>query len=290
MTLSYVKHEKVWLKDHPLFRETWLRDRIVEDPAILGLGDLDVKDAERTQPSGGRLDLLLADAETGKRYEVELMLGPVNESHIIRCIEYWDLERKRYPRYNHTAVIVAESITARFLNVIGLFNQAIPLIAIQLDALKVGDQILLNFVKVLDKIEPGEDDEDEAPGEVTDRSYWESKASKESVAVADACASIIKEFDPALNLKFNKLYIGLANPWGPNNFILFRAKKKFLRVEAKAEDQDTWIPKLEEAGLILLPGEGKRARLVFRLTMPEVEKNHQLLRELFEACHKERGD
>ena len=96
MTLSYVKHEKIWLKDHPQFRETWLRDRIVEDPAILGLGDLDVKDAERTQPSGGRLDLLLADPETGKRYEVELMLGPVNESHIVRCIEYWDVERKRY--------------------------------------------------------------------------------------------------------------------------------------------------------------------------------------------------
>jgi hypothetical protein len=290
MTLSYVKHEKVWLKDHPQFRETWLRDRIVEDPAILGLGDLDVKDAERTQPSGGRLNLLLADAETGKRYEVELMLGPVNESHIIRCIEYWDVERKRYPRYDHTAVIVAESITARFLNVIGLFNQAVPLIAIQLDALKVGDQILLNFVKVLDKLEPGVDEEDESPGEVTDRSYWENKGSKESVAVADACGSMIKEIDPSLNLKFNKIYIGLANPWGPNNFILFKAKKKVLRVEAKTEDQDDWTPKLEEAGLVLVPGEEKRDRLVFRLTMPEFERNRALLKELFETCYREQGE
>ncbi len=33
--------------------------------------------------------------------------------------------------YDHTAVIVAEDITSRFLNVISLFNGTIPIIAIQ---------------------------------------------------------------------------------------------------------------------------------------------------------------
>jgi hypothetical protein len=37
MPLTYKKHEKIWLKDHPEFAETWVRDRIVEDPTILGL-------------------------------------------------------------------------------------------------------------------------------------------------------------------------------------------------------------------------------------------------------------
>src|SRR3989442_11609419 len=41
-------------------------------------------------------------------------------SHIIRTIEYWDNERRRYPAYEHIAVLVAEQVTARFLNVIGL--------------------------------------------------------------------------------------------------------------------------------------------------------------------------
>ncbi len=104
--LNYVKAEKIWLKKHPELNEVWLRERIVEDPQILGLGDLETKDVERSQPSAGRLDLLLQDSESGKRYEVELMLGAVNESHIIRCIEYWDIERKRYPQYDHTAVLV----------------------------------------------------------------------------------------------------------------------------------------------------------------------------------------
>ena len=48
-----------------------------------------VRDVERPQPQAGRLDLLLREPDTGKRYEVELMLGAVDESHIIR--NYLDL-------------------------------------------------------------------------------------------------------------------------------------------------------------------------------------------------------
>ena len=82
------------------------------------MSELGIKDKERIQPSGGRLDLLLQDVESLKRYEMEIQLGKTDESHIIRTIEYWDIERKRYPQYEHCAVIVAEDITARFLNVI----------------------------------------------------------------------------------------------------------------------------------------------------------------------------
>ena len=89
-----------------------------------------VRSQERNQPKVGRLDLLLEDPDSGTRYEIESQLGTVDESHIIRTIEYWDLERRRYPQYDHVAVIVAEEITSRFFNVIGLFNGFIPLIAI----------------------------------------------------------------------------------------------------------------------------------------------------------------
>ncbi len=65
---------------------------------------------EKIQYSGGRLDLLLSDGDS-TRFEVEVMLGPTDPSHIIRCIEYWDIERRRYPAYDHIAVLVAEEIT-----------------------------------------------------------------------------------------------------------------------------------------------------------------------------------
>jgi hypothetical protein len=116
----------------------------------LGLGDLILKDKERVQPGAGRLDLLLKDPESNRRYEVEIQLGKTNESHIIRTIEYWDIERKRYPQYEHCAVIIAEDITSRFLNIIQLFNGNIPLIAIQMNAYQVDNKIGFIFTKVLD--------------------------------------------------------------------------------------------------------------------------------------------
>src|SRR6266511_2712717 len=128
--------------------EKMVQEQIADDPSILGLGKLELRDKERIQAHSGRLDLLLQDPETLKRYEVELQLGATDETHIIRTIEYWDIERKRYPQYEHTAVIVAEDITARFLNVISLFNGQIPLMALQMSALKMGDSTGLVFTKV----------------------------------------------------------------------------------------------------------------------------------------------
>ena len=108
MSLSFVKHEKVSLHKHPTFNEKWLHDRIVDDPTILGLGDIRLLDRERVLQGGGRLDLLFLDDDNNRRYEVEIQLGATDPSHIIRSIEYWDLERRRYPAYEHVAVLVAE--------------------------------------------------------------------------------------------------------------------------------------------------------------------------------------
>src|SRR5437763_17140554 len=103
------------------------------------------------QPGAGRLDLLLEepDPDAARRYEVEVQLGPTDEAHIIRTIEYWDIERKRYPQYDHCAVLVAEDITSRFLNVISLFNGTIPFVALQMQALKVGEHTTLIFTNLI---------------------------------------------------------------------------------------------------------------------------------------------
>jgi len=124
--VNLIKPEKINLLNHPVLNEKWVQKAIAKDPSILGLGDLILKDKERIQPKAGRLDLLLQDPETNRRYEVEIQLGKVDESHIIRTIEYWDIERKRYPQYDHCAVIIAEDITSRFLNIISIFNGFIP--------------------------------------------------------------------------------------------------------------------------------------------------------------------
>lgn len=180
------KLNKISIKDHPQLDESWLQNVIAEDPKILGLGDLLLKDKERIQPRAGRLDLLLQDPETKKRYEVEVQLGKTDESHIIRAIEYWDIERKRYPQLEHVAVIVAEEITSRFLNVISLFNGVIPLIALQVNAYTLDDdEVYPIFTTILNEVKLGMPDDDDEIREVTDRRYWEEKGTQATVKLAE---------------------------------------------------------------------------------------------------------
>jgi hypothetical protein len=149
----------------------------------------------------------LQDPETKRRYEVELQLGSTDESHIIRTIEYWDIERKRYPQYDHCAVLIAEDITSRFLNVVSLFNGTIPLIAIQMQAVKIGDSVTVIFTIVMDELSRGYIDEDEdAEAAPTDRAYWEKRGSKETVGLADQLLVVLKELDPSLEFKYNKTH------------------------------------------------------------------------------------
>ena len=105
---NFTRSERISLKLHPTLNENWVQGLIAADPGILGLGELVLRDKERIQPRAGRLDLLLQDEEK-RRYEVEIQLGSTDEAHIIRTIEYWDIERKRYPQYEHCAVLVAET-------------------------------------------------------------------------------------------------------------------------------------------------------------------------------------
>jgi hypothetical protein len=281
----YAKAEVISLKDNPQFNEAWIKERILADRSILGLGDLAVRTVEKIQPSGGRLDLLLHDDDQGIRYEVELMLGEVDPSHIIRALEYWDIERKRYPQFEHRAVLVAEKLTGRFLNVISLFNSAIPFIAIQMTALRLGDHIMLQFTKVLDVIEPQEDVD--PPGPTVDRKYWVDRASEKSVSVADQCLPILRDVQPGVSFRYTMHYVGLTVDGAVNNFVIFLPKRQFLAVEAKVEDRPHWKELLEENGIEVAI---KERRIKFHLRSQDVTDKSDILKELFAAACKENVD
>ena len=220
MDLKYTKGEKISLKTH--FNEKWLQDRIQDDPMILGLGELDVIQRERKQSSGGRIDFLFLNSETEIMYETEIQLGATDESHIIRTIEYWDIERRRFPSKDHRAVIVAEEITNRFFNVIALMNRSIPIIAIQLNAIKIDDKIFLNFTKVLDIYETPEDEEN-LGGEVVDRPYWEKKSNPKSILIMDEMIGISKLNYPNIRITYNKHHVAVGT--SRLNFMWFHPRK-----------------------------------------------------------------
>ena len=286
--LEYSKHEKISLKNHPEFNEAWLHNRIKEDPSLLGLGEVEVWDVERTQSGAGRLDLLLWHAESEKRYEVEIQLGATDESHIIRCLEYWDIERKRYPRYEHCAVLVAEDITSRSLNVVGLFNGFIPLVAIQLSALRIGDSVTLHFTKVLDQRVLAAEEE-ETPGPPVDRASWEARSSKASVALVDDCLGVLRRVADGLDINYKRNYIGLTEHGQANNFVIFVPKKNWVHIRARLRDVDLWGQRLESAGIEVLAGGRGGGSFRFNLRRDDIQANEELIRELFAAAYGEEG-
>lgn len=286
--IGYVKSERISMRLHPEFSEKWVQTLIESDPSILGLGELETRARERRHTKAGRLDLLLQDANQ-RRYELEIQLGATDESHIIRTIEYWDIERKKYPQYDHCAVLVAEDITSRFFNVISLFNGSIPLIAIQMQAVKVASATTIVFTKVLDEISRGLVNEDEeAESAPTDRNDWEQKGTKNTVAIVDRLLQLIHTFDNSFELRYNKHYIGLTKNHQPLNFVRFAPKKQTTNLRISLQNSDDINQRLNSAGIDLLEYDARYSAYRLSLRKEDVEKNESLLTDLMRAAYQDR--
>jgi hypothetical protein len=216
------------------YNEFWLRDRIYEDPSILGLGELQPVSKELTQTSGGRLDLLLKDPADDSMFEVELQLGPTNETHIIRAIEYWDNVKKQWPRRSHTAVLVAEEITSRFFNVVHLLSMAVPVVGIQANIVQVGEARALHFTKIIDSYE--EQEEQEPVQQTYDEKHW-IEHSPGTLECARWYRELLQRFYGEIPTKYFESYIsltlgGIARVW------VNKRKNDRVLIEVKYVEQD----------------------------------------------------
>ncbi len=283
MVYEYTKAQPITLREAGK-DERWLQDLLSKDPSILGLGDVVVIQRECSQPTGGRIDLILSDnaSEEALRYEVEVMLGTVDESHIIRTIEYWDVERRRFPSYQHRAVIVAEEITNRFFNVISLLNKAVPIIAIQLNAFLMSDKLCLNFVKVLNLV----DEEEENAGEQTDRKSWEARSSKQSIEVMDAVIALLPKDAGDVRIKYNQEHIAVAT--SGKNFAWFMLRKGIhvlLEVSTGELTRDEFISKMKAQGIEC--GQTRHSTILkIFLNMKELENNRALIQGVLTTAEK----
>lgn len=287
MALTYVRADPVRLRDLG-FDEKWLQERINEDPSILGLGDLVVITREHGQPSGGRIDFLMYDPDEEARYEIEVMLGRVDESHIIRTLEYWDIERKRFPNLQHRAVIVAEEITNRFFNIISLLNAAVPLIALQLSAFKVEGRVVLHFTTVLDLPEP-ESDQEGAGSEKVDRPYWEKRSNPASLKIADRLVGLIPVNPGPPRVTYNKFHIAVGS--SGQNFLWFHPRKNVahlhMHLRVNGPERAALLEQLEAAGIYSGP-RGKEIKM--RLSEKELHDNEALVRQLLTVCEAQSKD
>lgn len=261
--------------------EYWLQSQIWENPTCLGLGDLETVAKERQQSSGGRLDILLKNPGDDSMYEVEIMLGETDESHIIRTIEYWDNEKRRWPQRQHYAVLVAESITRRFFNVIQLLSHSIPIIAVQVNLIETDGLKALHFSKVLDTYE--ELDDGSGDDEVYDEPFWKKKAPW-AIDAARALLEGVGDIFEYPTLRFVKNYIAI-NVNGNNYFWFHKrsANKSLFGFRISDERMEDIIKLLDEQNISFVQ---KRNRIKITCDAEFIEKNRELLRQIAELVKK----
>lgn len=149
--------------------------------------------------------------------------------------------------------------------------------------------ITLVFTTVMDELSRGLVDEDEdAESTPTDRAYWDKRASKGTVALADQMLNLLRDFDPTLNLKYNKFYIGLEKDGQPYNFVQFRPKKNQLNFELKLPQTAELDEKIEQAGLDTLEYNKRWGQYRIRLTKEDLKTKEDILKELCRMAHDRR--
>lgn len=170
---------------------------------------------------------------------------------------------------------------------IALFNKSIPIIAIQLNALKLNDKLVLNFTKVLDEASYALVYEEEPQIVTYKREDFEKTIPKDILALADISFDILTEINSNLQKTYTKNYIGIQNGNRPSNFIVFSLKQNFLRPEVSISNLDEWATKLSEAGIEIVNKNQRNSRLSFRLTKKDFDSNRELLKLLFEESYNE---
>jgi hypothetical protein len=184
--------------------EEWLKRWILERPARLGLGEIEVKRVEVThyKNRGGRLDILAYRRDLQTFYEIELMLGECDADHGFRTLDYWARERARNPNARHVAVLVAEDLSGRFKTVVETLPQFLPFIGIEVRAIRLAHNEDLATIQTFIVSQPDDllvdtGDEPKADGSASglprDRSWWEANSTPQFLATVDALAKYIAD-------------------------------------------------------------------------------------------------
>jgi hypothetical protein len=266
--------------------EYWLQDQIYENPNCLGLGELETVERERRQSSGGRLDILLKNPEDDSMYEVEIMLGETDETHIIRTIEYWDNETRKWPQRQHFAVLVAEHINRRFFNVIHLLSNAIPIIAIQASLIESYGKQSLFFTKILDTYE--EIDDGTSDTTKTTREDW-IKKSKWTLETADYLFELSSKVFEEPSLNYVKAYISITSSGNYYNYLWLHRRsqnKSLLGFRLKEEMHDKMKEFLDENNISYTT---KRKRFFITIDKKLVEQNKELFIKIAEFAKESRN-
>jgi hypothetical protein len=284
--------QEVSLKSHKGYSEGWLERQIIKNPSILKLveGKLEVVRSQLRQGKERRLDLFLKALDEDTYYSVELMLGELDESHLVRTIDYWLRNQLAFADkdWEHVAVVVAESISESGCRRVArwLADNA-PLVAIELRAISVDGRLAVQPFTVFDGRDREEELDLDRPQLDSDRDYWLKKASEKTLKLAEEIASVLPKIDSKLRVSYRHGFLGVTAQNRPANFVSFHPKKSFVKAKARVGDAEAWARRLEKGGLDVVrirPGQSVQ----FKVSAALSRIQRKLWRDICQTAYNER--
>ncbi|WP_315728913.1 hypothetical protein [Bradyrhizobium sp. SZCCHNS2015] len=150
-----------------------------------------------------------------------------------------------------------------------------------------GDEVVLQFIRVLDTYEFGGDEEEEnGPTELADRPYWERRARPEALAAVDAVVALVSASGSEPKVTYNRTHIALGT--SGYYFARFFPRKIAtdcpVRLKVGPEQRAAFMTRLEEAGL---EAENRGQGSIQLFLKPEQIRQHtSLLGELLQAAEQ----
>ncbi len=108
--------------------------------------------------------------------------------------------------------------------------------------------------------------------------------------MADELLRVVHEFDPTLELKYNKFYIGMAREGqAQQNFVIFRPRKNILVVSIRLKQSVEVESKLEENGLGVFEYDKREGAYRIRLGLEDLKSWGDGLRQLIGMAYREQS-
>jgi hypothetical protein len=100
---------------------------------------------------------------------------------------------------------------------------------------------------------------------------------------------LAREFDPALEPKYNKFYIGLAKDGQPNNFVVSRPRKNTMMFTVRLPQSAEMQSKLEASGFEFVDFDRRQGGYRLRLGMDDLKARGDALREIVGMAYRNRA-
>ena len=121
--------------------ENIVQDYFEKNINIIGLTNGIFLDKEELQSGSKRLNMLFKEKNTKKCYVVGVKLGNLDENHIIKTIEYWNLAKKKYPKYEHCIIFCVGNITGEAMVLLNSYDKQSQIIVYIISAFKYYEKL-----------------------------------------------------------------------------------------------------------------------------------------------------